>query len=207
MGDQIIAFSAVAAVLTITPGVDMAIVTRNAVELGARPARLTAAGICSGLLVWASLSAVGVAALLAASADVYNVLRFAGAAYLSYLGAQALLRAWRGSPAEVASRPAVAARSAYRQGLLTNLLNPKIAVFYTTLLPQFVEPGDPALAVSLLLASIHAGMGLVFLSAYAGVVARAGNLLRRGWPRRALESVSGLVLVGLGVRLALERRP
>lgn len=207
MEQQILAFSAVAAVLTITPGVDMAIVTRNALELGPRPARRTAAGVCTGLLVWAALSAVGVAALLAASAEAYNVLRFAGAAYLIYLGAQALLRAARGDRLELGEEGRVAARSAYRQGLLSNLLNPKIAVFYTTLLPQFIEPGDPALAMSLLLASIHATMGLAWLSLYAGVVARAGDLLRRGWPRRALDSASGLVLVALGVRLAFERRP
>jgi threonine/homoserine/homoserine lactone efflux protein len=207
MDQQILAFSAVAAVLTVTPGVDMAIVTRHALELGSRPARRTAAGICTGLLVWAALSAVGVAALLAASAEAYNVLRFAGAAYLVYLGAQALLSAWRGHGIELAADEHFSSRAAYRQGLLSNLLNPKIAVFYTTLLPQFIEPGDPVLAVSLLLASIHAVMGLAWLWFYAGVVARAGDLLRRGWARRALDSASGLVLVALGVRLALERRP
>ncbi len=205
--EQILAFTAVAAVLTITPGVDMAVVTRNALELGPGPARRTAAGICTGLLVWAALSAVGVAAVLAASAEAYNVLRFAGAAYLIYLGAQALLSAVRGRAPEAPGERPDGARSAFRQGLLSNLLNPKIAVFYTTLLPQFIEPGDPVLAISMLLASIHAAMGVLWLCAYAGVVARAGDLLRRGWARRALDSASGLVLVALGVRLALERRP
>jgi threonine/homoserine/homoserine lactone efflux protein len=198
----ILAFTAVAAVLTITPGVDMALVTRMTLERGPRAARFTAAGICSGLLVWAALSAVGVAALLATSAEIYTVLRLAGAAYLVYLGVQGLLRAAGPGPID-APRPH---GSPFRTGLVTNLLNPKIAVFYTTFLPQFVGPGDPVLPTSLLLASIHAGLSLVWLSAYGSFVARAGDRLRRGGARRALEAVSGFVLVGLGVRLALERR-
>jgi threonine/homoserine/homoserine lactone efflux protein len=198
----ILTFTAVAALLTITPGVDMALVTRTALERGPRAARFTAAGICSGLLVWAALSAVGVAALLATSAEVYAVLRLAGGAYLVYLGVRGLLRAARPEQVEAPRSHG----SPYRQGLVTNLLNPKIAVFYTTFLPQFIGPHDPVLATSLLLASIHAALGLAWLSAYGGVVARAGDVLRRGRARRALEAVTGLVLVGLGVRLALERR-
>ena len=199
---MIVAFTAVAAVLTVTPGVDMALVTRTALERGPRPARLTAAGICSGLLVWAALSAIGVAAVLSASAEVYTVLRLAGAAYLIFLGVQGLLRA-AGPDRVEAPR---AAGSPFRQGLFTNLLNPKIAVFYTTFLPQFIRAGDPVLAMSLLLASIHAALSLVWLSGYGSAVARAGDVLRRGRARRALDALSGLVLVGLGVRLALERR-
>jgi threonine/homoserine/homoserine lactone efflux protein len=198
----ILSFTAVAAVLTLTPGVDMALVTRTALERGPRAARFTAAGICAGLLVWAALSAIGVAALLATSAEVYTVLRLAGAAYLLYLGVQGLLRAAGPDRIEV---PRMAG-SPFRQGLVTNLLNPKIAVFYTTFLPQFIGPHDPVFATSLLLASIHAGLSLVWLSGYGSVVARAGDVLRRGRARRALDAISGVVLVGLGVRLALERR-
>ena len=199
---MILAFTAVAALLTITPGVDMALVTRTALERGPRAARFTAAGICSGLLVWAVLSAVGVAALLATSAEVYTVLRLAGAAYLIYLGVQGLLRAAGPDRIEAPRTQG----SPFRQGLTTNLLNPKIAVFYTTFLPQFIGPHDPVFATSLLLASIHAALSLVWLSGYGSFVARAGDLLRRGRARRALDAVSGFVLVGLGVRLALERR-
>lgn len=199
---MIIAFTAVAALLTVTPGVDMALVTRTALERGPRPARFTAAGICSGLLVWAALSAVGVAALLATSAEVYAALRLAGAAYLVWLGIQGLVRA---AGPDRADAPR-AEGSPFRTGLLTNLLNPKIAVFYTTFLPQFIGRHDPVLAMSLLLASIHAALSLIWLSGYGSVVARAGDFLRRGRARRALDAVSGSVLVALGVRLALERR-
>ena len=199
---MILAFTAVAALLTVTPGVDMALVTRTALERGPRAARRTAAGICSGLLVWAALSAVGVAALLAASAEVYTLLRVAGAAYLVFLGVQGLRRAAGPDRMDLPPRGG----APYRQGLATNLLNPKIAVFYTTFLPQFVRAGDPVLLTSLLLASIHAVLSLGWLSGYGSVVARAGDVLRRGRARRALDAASGLVLVGLGVRLALERR-
>jgi threonine/homoserine/homoserine lactone efflux protein len=198
----ILAFTAVAALLTITPGVDMALVTRTALERDAGAARLTAAGICSGLLVWAALSAVGVAAVLSASAQVYTVLKLAGAAYLLFLGIQGLMRA--AGPARV--EPPLPRGTPYTQGLLTNLLNPKIAVFYATILPQFIRDGDPVLLMSLLLASIHAVLSLMWLSGYGTVVARAGDVLRRGRARRALDALSGIVLVGLGLRLALERR-
>jgi threonine/homoserine/homoserine lactone efflux protein len=198
----ILPFAAVAALLTVTPGVDMALVTRTALERGPRAARFTAAGICSGLLVWAALSAVGVAALLATSAEVYTVLRLVGAAYLVFLGVQGLLRAAGPDPVDAPR----ATGSPFRQGLLTNLLNPKIAVFYTTFLPQFIGHGDPVLLTSLLLASIHATLSLVWLSGYGVVVARAGDVLRHGRARRVLDAASGAVLVGLGVRLALERR-
>jgi threonine/homoserine/homoserine lactone efflux protein len=130
------------------------------------------------------------------------VLKLAGAAYLVFLGVQALLRA--AGPDRVHVPPTRG--TPYRQGLLTNLLNPKIAVFYTTILPQFIRPGDPVLAMSLLLATIHAGLSLVWLSGYGSVVARTGDALRRGRARRALDALSGFVLLGLGVRLALERR-
>jgi threonine/homoserine/homoserine lactone efflux protein len=199
---MILAFTAIAAVLTVTPGVDMALVTRTALERGGRPARFTAAGICFGLLVWAALSAIGVAALLATSAEVYAVLRLAGAAYLIFLGIRGLMRA--AGPDQVEAPRAEG--SPFRQGLFTNLLNPKIAVFYTTFLPQFIHRGDPVLAMSLLLASIHALLTIVWLSGYGSFVARAGDVFRRGRARRALDALSGFVLVGLGVRLALERR-
>ena len=209
MDGQVLAFAGVAALLTITPGADMALVTRNALAGGRRAALFTTFGINAGLFAWAALSAVGLAAVLSASAEAYTTLRVVGAAYLVYLGIQAIRSAGR-EPDRECPEAGDAARSgrsrAFRQGLLTNLLNPKIAVFYSTLLPQFVSPGDPVVLKSLLLAAIHNLMGLVWLSAYAHAVTRSRDLLSRPRVRRGLDRLTGAVLVGLGARLALERR-
>ena len=206
---SILAFSGVAAILTITPGIDMALVTRAALTGGQRVAFPTTLGILSGLAIWGAASAVGVSALLATSATAFGALKLAGAAYLVYLGVQTLRRARSGATSELPATPGpreASAGAAFRQGLLSNLLNPKIAVFYATLLPQFVVAGDPVLTKSLLLTGIHVTMGLVWLTGYARVVTRAGDLLRGPRARRALEALTGSVLVGLGVALALDRR-
>lgn len=210
MDPQIVAFAGVAAVLTITPGVDMALVTRAALEGGRAVALRTTLGIVGGLLIWAAASAVGIAALLGASATAFTVLKLVGAAYLVLLGLRTiggtLGQGSRQRPSVVPGGESSRAGAAFRQGLLTNLLNPKIAVFYATLLPQFIERGDPVLLKSLLLAAIHATMSLAWLSGYAAVVTRAGATLRRPAVSRTLERVTGVVLVGLGVRLALQER-
>jgi len=200
----------VAALLTISPGPDMALMLRNALRGGSRVVVPTAIGTCSGLLVWGAGSSLGIAALLATSAELYTVLRVAGAAYLVFLGAGALRAALTGRHADAAATAAAAEplgrAAALRNGLLANLLNPKIGVFYATLLPQFIPPGAPPLATSVLLAGIHAAMNLVWLSAYGLLLARAGDAVRRGRLRRVLEGVTGTVLVGLGLRVALESR-
>lgn len=214
MVPELVTFAGVAALLTISPGADMALVTRNAMAHG-RPAALrTTVGISTGLLAWAVASAMGVAALLATSATAFTVVKIAGAVYLVWLG----ITTFRGrapsgssdsrgpdSPA-VGSRGGISGRMAFRQGLLTNLLNPKIALFYSTVLPQFISPGDPALAMSLALALVHVCLTLAWLSAYALVLTRAGAMLRAPRLKRALERVTGLALVGLGVRLAAAGR-
>jgi RhtB (resistance to homoserine/threonine) family protein len=207
---KFLAFLGVAALLTITPGADMALVTRNALLSGRRAAFLTTLGINAGCFTWGVASAVGIAALLAASTEAFTALKVVGAAYLVYLGVRTIwdargMRSPVGAEAPVPGhRPAGA--WAFRQGLTTNLLNPKIAVFYTTFLPQFMNPGDPVLAKSVLLAGIHSLMGLAWLTAYAYAVTRAGDVLRRPSVRRWLDRVTGSVLVALGVRLGLERR-
>jgi threonine/homoserine/homoserine lactone efflux protein len=205
----IVAFAGVAAVLTVAPGADMALVTKNALASGRRAAFMTTLGIQAGCLSWAAASALGVAALLAASSTAFNALKIAGAAYLLYLGVRTIWEARRHGriAAEQAFEPAPdSGAAAFRQGLLTNLLNPKIAVLYATLLPQFMAPGDPVVLKSLLLAGIHDAMGIVWLTAYAWVVTRAGDVLRRPAVRRALDRLTGSVLVALGLRLAAERR-
>ena len=208
METEVARFVGVAALLTITPGADMAMVTKVARAAGRRAALFATLGIGLGILVWAAASAAGLAAVLTASAAAYAAVKLVGAAYLVALGIGALWRARRrpaaGAPDGPEAPPAPAATGpAFRQGLLSNLLNPKIGVFYAVLLPQFVSPEGPVLATSLLLAGLHVVMGLVWLSGYAYLVTRAGDVLRRPPVRRALERVTGAVLVGLGLRLAV----
>jgi threonine/homoserine/homoserine lactone efflux protein len=198
---HLLAFVGTAILIALTPGADTAVVVRTALVAGAAPARRTALGTASGLMVWGVASACGVAAVLNASAEAYTTVKLAGAAYLIWLGIQAI----RHAGAHDAPGGARAG-SPFRQGLLCNLLNPKAGIFFTALLPQFVSPQDPALAVSLLLTAIAAASSLVWLTVYATLVPRAGDVLRRPPVRRALDRVTGTVLIGLGVRLALSRR-
>jgi RhtB (resistance to homoserine/threonine) family protein len=205
---QILAFALVAAVVTVSPGADTLLVVRNALRGGRRDGILTALGIGSGLYVHALLSAIGVSALLAHSAQAFLALRIAGVAYLAWLGLQSLRAALRGAPrADVPdeARAAVPAARCFREGLLTNLLNPKVIVFYLALLPQFLSPGDPVLAKSLLLAAIHFVEGLAWLSIVAWAVDRSRRFFLRPALRRILDSVCGTVLIALGAKLALER--
>ena len=206
MGD-VIAFVGVVAVIVVLPGPDMALVLQNGVARGRRAAVETAIGINAGLLVWAVAAALGVAAVLNASAPAFTLLKLAGAAYLVWLGLRALGDAWRGTADASAERPARRrTMSPFRQGLLSNLLNPKIALVFTTLIPQFVDAGDPAVAQTLLLAAVFIVMGLVWLTSYALLVAKVGALLRRSVVRRVLNAVTGTVLTALGVRLAFADR-
>jgi threonine/homoserine/homoserine lactone efflux protein len=201
---NIIAFVGVVGLIVVVPGPDMALVLRNGIGKGRRAAVETALGINAGLLVWALAAALGVAALVRASEPSFTALRIAGGVYLVWLGLRALLAAWRGGAEH--QQPAAARwhLSPFAQGLLSNLLNPKIALVFTTLIPQFVDPARPAVPQTLLLAAIFLCMGLAWLVSYALVVARIGAVLARSSVRRALNAVTGGVLGTLGVRVALE---
>jgi len=196
-------FLGVITLLTITPGADMAMVSRS-VFLGGRAAAFaTTLGIAAGCMIWALASALGVAAVLAASETAYDALRLVGAAYLVWLGLQSLVAARRGH-GEDQRALAPGGRSPFRQGLLTNLFNPKIALFYTTFLPQFIQPGDPVLLLSVAMASVHIVLGILWLSAYAWLLDRAVETFRSSRLRRALDTLTGVVLVGLGIRVAAD---
>jgi threonine/homoserine/homoserine lactone efflux protein len=202
------AFFAVAVLVIVTPGQDMALTLRNALR-GRRAGMATCFGITTGLVLWAVAASVGVAALLAASEPVFVALRVVGATYLLYLGAQALRSALRRrrqavSPAR-ASQP-LATATAYRQGLISNLGNPKIAVFFTSFLPQFTTGGKGAFSAMLLLGLAFCALTLTWLTAYASAVVRVGELLRRPIIRRVVDGITGIVLTLFGMRLALERR-
>jgi threonine/homoserine/homoserine lactone efflux protein len=208
LGTAVATFVVLAAALTLTPGLDTALVLRAALTRGRAEAAATAVGIVAGLLVWGAAAAVGVSALLAASRLGYDVLRFAGAAYLCWFGARLLRRAVRPRAGE-ASPDGATARSVWRaarQGLLTNLLNPKVGVFYVALLPQFVPVGSDPLAVGLLLAAVHGGMSLLWFTLLIALAEGLGRWLRRPRTTRVIDGVTGAVLVGFGVRLALAER-
>jgi RhtB (resistance to homoserine/threonine) family protein len=205
MDPRFLAGLGVLALLTISPGQDMALVAKITLERGRRAALVSSLGICSGLLVHATASALGLSVILATSAEAFTIVKLAGAAYLAYLGLRALRDSFRAAVvAESAPRRRFA--TPYVQGLLNNVLNPKVAIFYLTFLPQFIDPAGNVLAQSLLFAVAHAVMGIVWLSAYAYVLARLSRLFARSGVRRWLERVTGVVLVGLGLRLAFERR-
>ena len=201
---ELLSFFGVAAVLVMTPGADMALVTRNAVRGGRRAAFQTIAGIMLGLAAWITLSAMGVAALLTASATAFTVVKVAGAIYLGYLGIQALRAAIRGDAIDEDRRGR--ARTPFTEGLLSNLLNPKIAAFFTSFLPQFVDPGEPVLVPSLALGGAFMLMGLVWLAALGSTVASARGVMSRPRVARAWNAVAGTALVGLSIRLAAAGR-
>jgi threonine/homoserine/homoserine lactone efflux protein len=204
-------FIAISALVIIFPGPDTAVVVRNALRAGTRGAIATSFGVVAGLAVWTVTASVGVAALLRASEPAFVALKLAGAIYLAYLGVRSLWDAVRRSPAHDANaaRAASAAQRplvSLRQGLVSDLGNPKIAIFFTSFLPQFVRGHHASFLPLLTLGLIFCGLTLTWLMAYSVLVARAGDLLRRGRLRRALDGVTGVVLIGLGVRIALERR-
>jgi threonine/homoserine/homoserine lactone efflux protein len=205
---ELIGFFGVAVLVIVTPGPDTALTIRNTL-LGGRPGGIaTAFGVVGGQAVWALSTSLGIVALLLASEPAFAAVRLAGAAYLVYLGVQTLVAAWRGGSWEVADRagkPALAPRTAARQGFVSNLGNPKMAAFFPSLLPQFVPSGEPAFLPLLLLGLLFCTMTLLWLTTYAVVVSRAQGFLRRTGVKRALEAFTGTVLVGLGVRLAAER--
>jgi threonine/homoserine/homoserine lactone efflux protein len=205
-----LAFLGMSFIVIATPGPDTAITIRNTLFGGRSGGVFTALGIASGQTIWAIATSAGIVTLLTASEPLFLAVKYAGAAYLVYLGGQALRQALRPSfpgrtPAEGSMR-SLSASAAFRQGVISDLGNPKMAIFFASLLPQFVPPGAATFSAFLLLGAVFAVMTFTWLVLYATVVARAGDLLRRPSWRRAVEGITGTVLVGLGLRLAAEQR-
>ena len=197
----LVAFAPVAALLTVTPGAATALVVRSAATGGRRRALATTVGNSLGVLAWGCFAAMGIAAVVATSAEAFTAVKLVGAVVLVVLGLQSL----RGHR-DGRRRPAPARGAPLRDGLVTSLANPKLAVFFVALFPQFVPAGAPVLPSALLMAAMVVGFDLVWYSALAYLVARARRAFVEGpWLARA-QRLTGAVLVGLGVRLAFERR-
>lgn len=257
MDAQLLAFVILAAVLTVTPGADMALVARNAVSRGQRAAWYTTLGIALGCVVHAVASSLGLSVLLATSATAFHGVKIVGAAYLAWLGITTLLRSFRSSEDGAsenmslpgATQPVIRTRSvrmdfsrdstsaqaevrgsqdsrigsneaggnsefdgrsqrlrkSFVEGLLTNLLNPKVALFYLMLLPQFIAPGQNVLVRSLMLAGLHIGMGVAWLTMYAAAIDQLRGVLTRPRVRQWFDRAMGTCLMLLGLRLAVEK--
>jgi len=198
---ELVAFLGVSALVIVTPGQDTALTIRNTL-LGGRVAGVfTAVGVSAGQATWTVATSVGIGALLVASEPAFVALKLVGSAYLVFLGVQAIVRRGKTVPVAVGG-DRVAPRAALRQGVLSNLGNPKMLAFFTSLLPQFAS----SFAGLLVLGLVFCSMTLVWLSVYSVVVTKAGALLRRAGVRRTIEAVTGTVLIALGLRLATEHR-
>ena len=207
----IIAFSLAAALLTVTPGLDTALVLRTATVEGSKQAMAAGTGVVAGVLAWGLLASLGLGAMLAVSEIGFRILQYAGAAYLIWLGGRMVWNAVAPSsrqsdPQALAEAPARRADGWFWRGLMTNLLNPKVGVFYVSFLPQFIPAGVPVVAFSMGLAAIHAAMGLVWFAAITLATRPFSRLLRRPAFTRGVDGLTGTVLIGFGLRLALERR-
>jgi threonine/homoserine/homoserine lactone efflux protein len=207
----VVTFVPAAALLVIAPGPDTLLVLRKSARGGLRAGLATAAGTVTGLLVWAAAAALGLAALLRASEIGYMVVRWAGAAYLVYLGSQLIWRSrrGRGNGGNAISSPTVAHTrplADYLTGAGTNLLNPKVGIFFISFLPVFIPRGVPVAPAALILGGIFLAEGIVWLTAIVLLGDRLNAMVSRASVRRRMERLTGLVMIGFGVRLALERR-
>jgi threonine/homoserine/homoserine lactone efflux protein len=208
--DAFLLFLSGSILVTVVPGADMALVMRQVFVGGTALAQRTIFGNLTGLVVHATALAIGLSALLVASAEAYTVVKSAGAVYLMYLGIQALRSARRpdviGAEGERFPSRIPSMRTAYLQGLISTVLNPKPALLFLTFLPQFVDESQAVLPQIAFLAGVHIVVGLIWMTLYAHLVARAQRTLTRGHARRWLEGATGLVLIALGLRVAAEPR-
>ncbi|MGH9837357.1 MAG: LysE family translocator [Blastocatellia bacterium] len=207
---QLLAFTGIAALLTITPGADTMLVLRNVLARGQAAGLLTTLGICAGLFIHATLSACGLSLILLRSPAAFATVKLAGAGYLVWLGLQSLWQVARARPDEfsglrenAAVNERAGAGRSLLEGLLTNVLNPKVAVFYLAFLPQFINPRGSVVGQSLLLTGIHCAQGLIWLSLLTVFLQRLRATLLQPRIRRRLEGLAGATLIAFGVRLAL----
>jgi threonine/homoserine/homoserine lactone efflux protein len=205
----LLSFTLAAGLLTITPGPDTALVLRTSAVEGGKQAMLAGIGICFGCLLWGVAASFGLSALLAVSGFAYNVLRVVGAIYLGYLGIKLLIRAFASTSSNSGAEPEeYASRDGsqwFKRGLLTNLLNPKVGVFYLSFLPQFIPTGVPVWSFSVLLALIHATEGLLWFLLLTNATELISSWLRQRRVLMALDSAMGAIFIAFGLKLAFDK--
>lgn len=199
----LLAFAAAASILTVTPGVDTAMVLRTAAAGGRQSAIHAALGILIGCLLWGGAVALGLGALLRASELAYDLVKLAGAAYLLWLGVRLVLKPRDGMGLQDGAGGSGGHREAFMRGFLTNLLNPKVGVFYITFLPQFVPVGAPVGAYTLMLVSLHLLLTMAWFTVLIAATVPLGTLLRQPKVVRALDRITGGVFLLFGIRLAV----
>ncbi|AUV87743.1 LysE family translocator [Vibrio campbellii] len=202
------AFLIAITILTLTPGLDTALVIRNTSRSGLKDGCTTSLGICFGLFVHALFSAIGISAVLAQSAELFQMVKMVGAAYLIWLGLsslRALMKSSGGIAVSEQAHQAYSGKRAFREGFLSNVLNPKTAVFYLAFLPQFVNPEGSPLLQSMLMASIHFIIAMVWQCGLAGALNSAKTLLKNASFMKWMEGTTGAVLVALGIKLLVEK--
>jgi len=211
IGQALLSFTFAAGLLTITPGLDTALVLRTAAVEGRKQALFAGVGICFGCLFWGTAASFGLGALLAVSGFAYNVLRIVGAIYLGYLGIKLLVRAFGSTSAKSVAGPVLEEDKGrdsslwLRRGLLTNLLNPKVGIFYLSFLPQFIPAGVQVWSFSILLASIHASEGLLWFLLLTNATESLSGWLRQRRVAMALDSATGAVFIVFGLKLVFDR--
>lgn len=203
----VLAFALAAGLLTVTPGMDTALVLRTAAVEGPGKGMLAAFGVSLGLLVWGFAASVGLGALLAASELAFNVLKVAGALYMLWLGGRMIVAAFRkADPTVAAPDTARGERSWLLRGFLSNILNPKVGVFYVTFLPLFMPAGVNVMGFSMLLTLLHIGEGLLWFWLLTTLMHPFTDWIQKSSVTRALDGITGSVLVAFGVGLLLEKR-
>jgi threonine/homoserine/homoserine lactone efflux protein len=211
IGQALLSFTVAAGLLTITPGLDTALVLRTAAVEGRKQALLAGVGICFGCLLWGAAASFGLSALLAVSGFAYSVLRIVGAIYLGYLGIKLLTRALARTSSHRTAEPVLQEHKGgdgslwLRRGLLTNLLNPKVGVFYLSFLPQFIPAGVQVWSFSILLASIHAAEGLLWFLLLTNATDWLSSWLKQRRVVMALDSAMGAIFIWFGLKLAFEK--
>lgn len=212
METTFLAFLGISALVIATPGPDTALTIRNTLLGGRRAGTFTALGVAAGQIAWAAATSVGLVALLLASEPVFRAIKLLGAVYLLYLGIQSLRsaaarrRSSSNPEPPAGERRRVSGSRAFRQGVINNMANPKMAIFFASVLPQFAPKGHGMLSALALLGLVFAALTFLWLALYAAAIARAGAFVRGSRLHRAIEGMAGAVLIGLGIRIAVEER-